>query len=455
MRASQTAFMKHKTIPNIYKSGFISKIKKIRQESDSKKKDLSPTILDFGGLTFKLSRHFGFCFGVENAIDIAYRAINNNQSRRVFLLSEMIHNPEVNEDLLSRGVKFLMKTNGERLVDFKQLTPDDLVIVPAFGTTIEIQNELKALGIDPYQTDATCPFVQKVWKRTSELGDKGYSVIIHGKKTHEETRATFSHSIQKSKSLVILNIDDAYFLADFILGNNSVDQFWDRFNGCTSDGFDPKIDLERLGVVNQTTMLATETWKISEIIKEAFTKKYGTENLKDHFADTRDTLCYATNENQNSTNALINSGFDIAIVVGGFNSSNTTHLVELCENISPTYFIRNSNSIISLNEIHSFDIHKKELVIAKEWAKNLTLGSRIAITSGASCPDILVEEVIEKIVNLSISERIIYNTDNEPLEINKLNLSTAKHDGSKEKPLQFDYLSQKVLKGLKEDYLNS
>ena len=209
--------MKQFDIPSFYISSFISRIKNSRKVNDPKKKDFTPTLLDFGPVKFYIARHFGFCYGVENAIDISNRIINDNPDKRIFLLSEMIHNPGVNNDLLSRGVKFLMDTSGKRIFNWDELTKDDIIIIPAFGTTLEIESELKEKGLDPYKYNTTCPFVEKVWNRSSQLGDQNYTIIIHGKHNHEETRATFSHSANIAPSLIIRDIKEARILCSFII----------------------------------------------------------------------------------------------------------------------------------------------------------------------------------------------------------------------------------------------
>jgi len=389
-------------VPEFYNSNLIKSVKDYRAIGDPRRKDLSPTILDFGLVQIKVARFFGFCFGVENAIEIAYRAIEENPGKRIFLLSEMIHNPAVNDDLLSRGVRFLMDTSGEELIPFGDLQPDDVVIIPAFGTTKEIHTRLLERGIDPYRQDSTCPFVKKVWKRSEELGRAGFSVIIHGKRMHEETRATFSHSQLATPTLVILNEDDAHFIADYIVGKSTRDQFFSRFGNCISLGYDPDIHLKCLGVVNQTTMLASETKTIAGIIRKAIIETFGEENLREHFADTRDTLCYATNENQEATKSLIDSGADLAVVVGGYKSSNTSHLVELCREAMPTYYIQDSSEILGEKLIRHFDIETKTLKTTSDWLphKPESTQSVIALTSGASCPDATVDQVINKIVSL-------------------------------------------------------
>jgi 4-hydroxy-3-methylbut-2-enyl diphosphate reductase len=396
--------MKKFEIPQYYRSSFITKIKNSRKSDDPRKKDYTPTILDFGPIRFYLARHFGFCYGVENAIDIAYRTIEENPGKRIFLLSEMIHNPGVNTDLEKIGVKFIMDTNGEQLISWDELNSLDIVIIPAFGTTLEIEKILNEKGIDPYRFNTTCPFVEKVWNRSSSLGDENFTVVIHGKSYHEETRATFSHSRLKSPSIIVKDIEETEDLGDFILGLRNRNEFNKIFEAKFSDGFNFEEDLQIIGVVNQTTMLATETQEITDYLKNVMIKKYGVENINDHFADTRDTLCYATNDNQQATYGLLDTDADIAIVVGGYNSSNTGHIVELCERRFPTYFISSQNKVKSIDEIQNFDIHHNKEKITTGFIPDKK-PLNIAITSGASCPDSVVEEVIRKIISLSENVR--------------------------------------------------
>lgn len=388
--------MKKFDIPQFYRSSFITKIKNARKDLDPRKKDFSPTKLDFGPVRFLLARHFGFCYGVENAIEIAYKTIEENPDKRIFLLSEMIHNPGVNSDLQKLGVKFLMDTAGKSLIDWSELTKDDIVIIPAFGTTLETEQQLNEIGIDPYRYNTTCPFVEKVWNRSEQLGKQNYTVIIHGKHYHEETRATFSHSQTTAPSVIVRDLNEAKILASFILDEKPANEFYKLFAGRFSDGFDVKKHLSKVGVVNQTTMLATETQEIADLLKETMIKKFGIENLKEHFADTRDTLCYATNDNQEATYALLNEPADFAIVVGGYNSSNTSHIVELCEEKLPTYFISSEEKIISNSTIKHFDTHHHQ---EKETHNFIPTKEKVDIilTSGASCPDAVVEAVLRKI----------------------------------------------------------
>lgn len=384
-------------IPIFYRSSIISSIKGARRLADSRKQDYSPSVLDLGQVRFKIARHFGFCFGVENAIEIAYRALAENPDKRVFLLSEMIHNPQVNSDLRERGVRFILSTAGEQLLPFEQLKPEDIVIVPAFGTTVELFAKLESLGINPRAYNATCPFVEKVWKRAAQLGEKGYTVIIHGKHTHEETRATFSHARLNSPSLVILDLDEAELLAKYIRRERPWELFAQDFSSRYSNEFDPALHLDRIGVVNQTTMLAPETQKISAILREAMQEHFGAEQLNEHFADTRDTLCYATSENQESIYHMLASGGDFALVVGGYNSSNTSHLVEICQKQVPTYYIKDASEIISHELVRHLDLNSRQVLETRNWLPRDKSPIDILVSAGASCPDALVDEVISKV----------------------------------------------------------
>jgi 4-hydroxy-3-methylbut-2-enyl diphosphate reductase len=389
--------MKNFDIPEYYKSPVISRIKNRRKDSDPRKKNFSPTELDFGAVKFYIPRHFGFCYGVENAIEISYKTIEENPGKRIFLLSEMIHNPGVNSDLHERGVKFLMDTSGNQLMDWNELTKEDLVIIPAFGTTLEIQKKLNEIGIDPYRYNTTCPFVEKVWNRSAQLGENDYTIVIHGKHYHEETRATFSHSIEKSKAIILKDLIEAKQLGNYILGKISLEEFNTIFAQKYSEGFNPENDLNKIGVVNQTTMLATETQAISDLLKNVMIEKYGKENLQDHFADTRDTLCYATYDNQRATIELLKKQADLAVVVGGYNSSNTGHIVELCAEKFPTYFISSAGKIISEKLISHFDIQEKKELVSENYLPSKK-PVQILLTSGASCPDAVVDQVLQKIV---------------------------------------------------------
>ncbi len=390
--------MKQFTIPIRYRSPLIAAIKQKRKAGDKLKKDFSPTLLDMGPVRFFLARHFGFCYGVENAIEIAFQTVENNPGKRIFLLSEMIHNPFVNEDLINSGVQFLMDTKGNNLIPFENLTSEDIVIIPAFGTTIEIENRLKNIGIQIEQYNTTCPFVEKVWNRAEQISEKGYSIVVHGKPTHEETRATFSHSDVHTPTIVINDMAEAIVLGEFILEKRNSGDFTTMFGDRCSKGFNVEKDLVRFGVVNQTTMLATDTQAIADYLKQIVIEKYKLDDASVglHFADTRDTLCYATNDNQTAVKSLLNINADFAIVIGGRNSSNSSHLVELCEAHMPTYFIESSSDLLSNKELKAYNWRTHEEYFKKDFLPN-KLVVDILITSGASCPDAIVQDTIEKL----------------------------------------------------------
>ena len=392
--------MKKFEVPVFYRSSLITAIKNRRKIDDKLKKDYTPSLLDFGEVKIYLARHFGFCYGVENAIEISFRTVEENPGKEIYLLSEMIHNPQVNDDLKSRGVKFLMDTKGNSLIPFDVLVPGDIVVVPAFGTTLQIEQKLLEAGVEIEQYNTTCPFVEKVWNRAQAIAKNNYTVIVHGKPQHEETRATFSHSAQNSPTVVVKDMKEAIALSSYILGTADPENFYNQFSGQYSDGFKVETDLQRIGVVNQTTMLASDTQAIAEFLKATMMKKYdlSESDIEERFADTRDTLCYATNDNQGAVYTLLDTPADLAIVLGGYNSSNTSHLVELCEVKLPTYFIRSEEEIISSREINHYKIHEKKEVTTLSYLPDRK-PVRILITSGVSCPDALVEGVIKKLIS--------------------------------------------------------
>ena len=385
-------------IPNYYRSSFISTIKNLRKDADSRKKDFTPTLLDFGGIQFLIPRHFGFCFGVENAIEIAYKAVSENPGKNIYLLSQMIHNPIVNKDLQDKGIQFIMDTEGNQFVDWDVITKDDIIIIPAFGTTLEIKDRINAIGLKTKKYNTTCPFVERVWKQSEKLGANDYTIIIHGKHKHEETRATFSHSEKNAPSLIIKDINEAKILEDIVLGKRDNSEFETIFKDRYSKNFDIKNHLNKIGVVNQTTMLASETQEIADFLKNTMVKKFGLKSIKKHFADTRDTLCYATNDNQQATIGLLEENADLAIVVGGYNSSNTSHIVELCEQKLPTYFINSAGEIISEKVINHYNFHSKKMLQTLNYL-DYNSPIQIILTSGASCPDTIVDEVLDKLLS--------------------------------------------------------
>ncbi|RYE21891.1 MAG: 4-hydroxy-3-methylbut-2-enyl diphosphate reductase [Sphingobacteriales bacterium] len=397
--------MKSFNVPAQYRSPLVTAIKQKRKAADKMKKDFAPTTLQIGKLEIILARHFGFCYGVENAIEIAFRAVSENPGKRIYLLSEMIHNPGVNADLQALGVTFIMDTHGKMLMSWDDLNSDDIVIIPAFGTTLELEELLRNKGIEPSRYETTCPFVEKVWNRAEKIGKDGYTIVVHGKPRHEETRATFSHSRANTPTVVVKDMAEAEQLARYITGELPAKQFYTEFKDQYSEGFDVSKDFQRIGVVNQTTMLASETQGISDYLKEVIVQHYNlaTEDTATRFADTRDTLCYATNDNQSAVQGMLDTDADLAIVIGGYNSSNTSHLVELCELKLPTYFIKDEACLESGDTVRHFDLHT-HVEIETNGYLPAREHIRIMITSGASCPDALVERVIERLVNLTGNE---------------------------------------------------
>jgi 4-hydroxy-3-methylbut-2-enyl diphosphate reductase len=296
-------------------------------------------------------------------------------------------------------MRFIQDTNGQPLMDWDGITAEDIVIIPAFGTTLETEQKLKAIGIDPLKYNTTCPFVEKVWNRSAQLGQKEYTVVIHGKASHEETRATFSHTAAGAPAVIIKDMAEAQELGRIISGQLPAGRFHEVFGTRSTPGFDPARDLARIGVVNQTTMLATETQAIADHLKQVMIAKHGEADLKAHFADTRDTLCYATNDNQDATNELLKAEADLALVVGGYNSSNTSHLVELLEHKFPTYYIKDGSELLDADTIQHFNYPEHKLETTKGWLP----GKRpltIILTSGASCPDTLLDRVMLKVISM-------------------------------------------------------
>ncbi len=386
--------MKKFEVPEHYRSTILGRIKEIRKLNDPRKKDHTPFVFQVGKTEIIIPRHFGFCYGVENAIEIAFRTVTENPGKRIFLLGEMIHNPQVNEDLLAEGIQFLVDNHGSRLLDFSTLSSDDIVITPAFGTTLEMAAELAQLGVQLERYNTTCPFVERVWKRSAELGNRGYTLVVHGKYLHEETRATFSHASETGPVIVVRNRKEAELLGKYIRRELSEDQFQIDFANKYSNGFSVSRDLKKIGVVNQTTMLASETQEIAAYLRDIVVEMYGEEAT----TDTRDTLCYATNDNQNATLGVLESGAQLGVVVGGFNSSNTIQIATILGQNMPVYFVRNSDDLISNQKATVFNfslLKEEEIVPSLLFAENL----KLVVTSGASCPDKTVDLVIQKIID--------------------------------------------------------
>lgn len=394
--------MKHFSIPNLFKSELISGVKYHRRIKDRMRKDMSPYVFDFGEICFYLPRDFGFCYGVEQAIEIIYQALEEHPDKRIFVLSELIHNPQVNHNLRARGVDFLQNTLGEELINFNELRDNDVVIIPAFGTDINTEKILQKLQVKLIRYDTTCPFVEKVWNAASKLGKQQYTIIIHGKYQHEESRATFSRAcLNNQPCLIIRDMQEAKLLAKYILQELPEQQFFQDFQGKYSPNFSPKKDLARIGVINQTTMLASETIAISNFLKNTIEK---ISTSIESFANTQDTLCYATNNNQSAlASALKIANLDLAFVIGGRKSSNTTNLFRYSEASGlPTFFIESEQNIISPSQVLHFDYRTNQENICN-IPTLFTKARNILTILGASCPDKMAELVMEKILSFQIS----------------------------------------------------
>jgi 4-hydroxy-3-methylbut-2-en-1-yl diphosphate reductase len=351
-------------------------------------------VLQQGGTVIRLAKQFGFCYGVERAIDLAYAARKVFPDRRISLLGEIIHNPEVNAQLAGMGIRHLAAHPTE--ADIQALGPEDVVIIPAFGAKVTTVGAIKSRGCQI--VDTTCGDVMSVWKRVRQNASEQVTSIIHGKSAHEETLATASRALGsdgKGHYLVVLDLEQTGIVCDYILNGGDKAAFLARFEHAHSPGFDPDEHLQRLGVANQTTMLRSETEEIQRRIRKAIASRDGHTNNFRFF----DTICGATQERQDALFQLLDEPLDLLIVVGGYNSSNTTHLAEIGERRLPTWFIRNSACMISAHEIRCFDIHKKQEVIGTDWLpKKAPLC--VGITAGASCPNNLIEEVISRLLAL-------------------------------------------------------
>ena len=386
--------MKSFVLPKYYESKLISEVKNIRTKQE-KRIDYTPTKLKIGKLNFYIPKYFGFCFGVKNAIEICYKTIEENPKKKIYLISEIIHNPNVNIDLKKKGIQFLQESTGKTIIPWSQISKNDIIIIPAFGTTKENMQIIEKKGIETKSYNTTCPFVTKVWNRGNQLAREKYTIIIHGKPEHEETKANFSNFIENTPRVIIKNETEAVLLSQYILDEEKVD-FEKKFKGRFSKNFNPKKDLKKIGVVNQTTMLAEETQAIASFFEKIMEKKHGKNKSKQYIANTRDTLCYATNENQTSIKQLINLDIDVAFIAGGYNSSNTSQLVKICEKFFETYFISSEEKLISNEKIIHFDMKEKVEKIKKNYLPNKK-EINILISGGASCPDSVLERLLEKI----------------------------------------------------------
>jgi 4-hydroxy-3-methylbut-2-enyl diphosphate reductase len=351
-----------------------------------------------GKLTVKLAKEFGFCYGVERAIDLAYAARKSfPKPTRIFLLGEIIHNPEVNRQISDMGIESISPKPSDEDLARLHLTPNDVMLIPAFGTEVATRRKLEAIGCQ--MVDTTCGDVMSVWKRVRQYSKDGVTSIIHGKAKHEETKATTSQATADGTGhyLVLFNLAETDYVCDYIVNGGDKEEFLRRFHGAHSPGFDPDIHLRAVGVANQTTMLRGETEEVQRRIRAAMERKYGSAALPDHFRYF-DTICGATQDRQDALERLLREPLDLLLVVGGYNSSNTSHLAEMGEAKLPTYFIKNRDKIISADKIEHFNLNTKTEKSNAGWlpARPATIG----ITAGASCPNNLIEETIRRLFEL-------------------------------------------------------
>ena len=382
---------------NYYRNqGFGEKDQIAAQMGDEYQSDLIQTIRDQGysytqgDVTIKLAKDFGFCWGVERAIAMAYEARQHFPNQRIWITNEIIHNPGVNKRLQEMNVQFIQVIEGSK--DFSGVGQGDVVILPAFGASVE---ELKFLS-DRGCTivDTTCPWVSKVWTTVEKHKKKEFTSIIHGKYKHEETVATKSFA---DKYLVVLNLEEAQYVADYILNGGERSEFLTKFANAYSEGFDPDQDLKAVGIANQTTMLKGETEQIGKLLERTMLKKYGPQTVNDHFSSFN-TICDATQERQDAMFELVNMDMDLMVVIGGFNSSNTTHLQEIAiERGIPSYHIDGPQRLGPGNLIEHQPLHQTP-ISSENWlpAGKITIG----ITSGASTPDKSVAQVIQRIFEI-------------------------------------------------------
>jgi 4-hydroxy-3-methylbut-2-enyl diphosphate reductase len=344
-----------------------------------------------GRLTVHLAREFGFCYGVDRAVDYAYQTRERFPDRNVYLTGEIIHNPHVNDKLRAMGIRFLTDA-GEQI---EQLGVSDVVILPAFGVTVAMLEQLDRRGCT--LIDTTCGSVLNVWKNVRRYAEGGYTSIIHGKTWHEETQATASHAVQYGgKYIVVFDHAETSLVCEYIRHGGDRDRFLQHFAKAASPGFDPERDLQRIGLANQTTMLMTESLEVGELIRKAMEQRYGAEDVSNRY-QAFDTICSATQDRQDAVVALLRDRpVDVMIVIGGYNSSNTANLAHICAESRPTFHIADPDCLISPEEIRHRPVGSKTETATASWLPS-TGAVSVGLTSGASTPDNLVGAAIAKL----------------------------------------------------------
>jgi len=356
-------------------------------------------------MTIKLAKEFGFCYGVERCIDLAYAALKVFPDKPLYILGEIIHNPEVNDQIRDMGIRFLSGPN--KVADIDDLGANDIVIIPAFGTEVATLEKLKAKGCQ--FVDTTCGDVMSVWKRVRNYAKEEVTSIIHGKAYHEETKATSSQATSKNGHyLVVLTLKETDYVCDYIENGGDKKEFLEKFEGAFSEGFDPDQHLKAVGVANQTTMMRGETEEVQHRIKAAIERKFGESKVDSHFRFF-DTICGATQERQDALDVLLQKPMDLLLVIGGYNSSNTAHLAEMGENVLPTYFIKNAAEMADDSLIRHWNQHTSQVDETRDWLPDGTL--TIGVTAGASCPNNLIEDVICRLLELrgSSADEFLHN----------------------------------------------
>jgi len=352
-------------------------------------------VVSAGGITIKLAKEFGFCYGVERAIDLAYAARKAYPDKPIYILGEIIHNPEVNDQIRNMGIKFL--SGKEKNADIEDICAGDIVIIPAFGTEVATMDKLRAKGCQ--FVDTTCGDVMSVWKRVRQYANELVTSIIHGKAWHEETKATSSRATANGSGhyLVVFTLAETDYVCNYILHGGNKQEFLEKFKGAYSPGFDPDVHLQVVGVANQTTMLRGETEDVQHRLRSAMNQKYGPAELDKHFRFF-DTICGATQDRQDALEKLLREPMNLLLVIGGYNSSNTSHLAEMGEAKLPTYFIKNAAKMVSDKVIQHYNQHRHEEVETQNWlpAGDIIVG----ITAGASCPNNLIEDTIHRLFEL-------------------------------------------------------
>lgn len=418
----------------LYHSRLCSAIKELARQHE--RTAVAPVTLDFGAVEYLIPSHFGFCLGVRNAIERAYETLAANPGRRVYMLSELIHNPFVNEDLLQRGLRYLQTDKGvpltvegrrateapEAPLRWDALTSDDIVIIPAFGATDHDKARLVRKGIAVFAYDATCMLVEKVWKAARAYGRDGYTVVIHGKSEHEETKATFANTQRYAHAVIVRNLAETRRLLALAASRDPAERarFYEVFAGKHTAGFDVDRDLQRVAVVNQTTLLMNETREIIQTLREGFAAIHGPDQPGElprvGGSGRHDTLCYATQVNQDALARALQEPLDAAFVIGGKNSSNTYQLYRLCEQRLPgrAFFIQSEVNIRSRESVEHYvfpgheaagSSHAGHVETHPLWPDDLSR-KRVLITGGASCPDGIIQQVIHRINSLWPPERL-------------------------------------------------